>query len=424
MQKKQEKAGKKRGAVAYAIQLKQKDVQLHGPRHLKAAMEQHAGTLSSVVTKAPDADKWEADPRFMPKAPAKVRKQVQRRPMGQAQWTLENVTCVQPVPLSQMADPTCSNMLQLHMDATEHFSDFYQETMENLVLRAENVCTIALPSKPMPSVRSGACVKLMDVSHTWRVDDEQSMIYIEHLCAADLDQHDGPWFGDSTAIAYNQVRHLENSFHQRGVKKAKVTCDPLVDDAVAIELGFSVMAGGSKLQMTAWRKGEAFELRATAKAPELNAHAEKAAKLAWEHLLRRFPRIAEKMQAEAGKYGIYGTGFSKVTVAYDNPTNAHYDDNFGADVLVVFNIRSLRGGHHVMTSHDGKEAIVVESSKLGTIISGNHQHVHVLHGNLGTTSGGRIIFSFYLAQALLNPRAPNRFVEQPSWLPELYCLFN
>ena len=90
MQKKQEKAGKKRGAVAYAIQLKQKDVQLHGPRHLKAAMEQHPGTLSSVVTKAPDADKWEADPRFMPKAPAKVRKQVQRRPMGRAPWTLEN----------------------------------------------------------------------------------------------------------------------------------------------------------------------------------------------------------------------------------------------------------------------------------------------------------------------------------------------
>ena len=147
MQKKQEKAGKKRGAVAYATQLKQKDVQLHGPRHLKAAMEQHPGMLSSVVTKAPDADKWEADPRFMPKAPAKVRKQVQRRPMGQAQWTLENVTCVQPVPLSQMADPTCSNMLQLHMDATEHFSEFYQETMENLVIRAENVCTIALPSK-------------------------------------------------------------------------------------------------------------------------------------------------------------------------------------------------------------------------------------------------------------------------------------
>ena len=114
-----------------------------------------------------------------------------------------------------------------------------------------------------------------------------------------------------------------------------------------------------------------------------------------------------------------------MTVAYDNPTNAHYDNNFGVDVLVVFDICNLRGGHHVMTSQDGKEAIVVESCKLGTIISGNHHHV--LHGNLGTTSGGRIIFSFYLAQALLD-RAPNRFAagdgsihEDPSsWLPELY----
>ena len=68
--------------------------------------------------------------------------------------------------------------------------------------------------------------------------------------------------------------------------------------------------------MGAWRKGEAFELRATAKAPELNAHAEVAARLAWEHLLRRFPKIGEKMLTEAGKYGIYGTGFSKVTVAH------------------------------------------------------------------------------------------------------------
>ena len=52
MQKKQQKAGRMRGIVAYQIQLRQKDVQLHGPRHLKAAIEQHAGMLSSVVTKA------------------------------------------------------------------------------------------------------------------------------------------------------------------------------------------------------------------------------------------------------------------------------------------------------------------------------------------------------------------------------------
>ena len=219
MQKKQAKAGKMRGIVAYQMQLKQKHVKLHGPRHLKAAIEQHAGTLSSVVTKAPDADTWEADPRFKPAAPAKKRKQVERRPMGQAQWKLENVKCMMPVLLPVMPD----SMLHLQMDATEDYSEFYQETMENLVLRAENVCTIAQPEEPMPYVRHGACVRLLDVSHTWGVDDEQSMIYIEHLCAADLDQHDWPEFGESTAIAHNQIKHLENSFHQRGVKKAKVT---------------------------------------------------------------------------------------------------------------------------------------------------------------------------------------------------------
>ena len=85
-QKRQEKAGKKRGIVAYQIQLKQQNETLHGPVHLKSAIEQHAGTLSSVVTKPPDADTWEADPRFMPRAPAKERKQAERRPMGTAQW--------------------------------------------------------------------------------------------------------------------------------------------------------------------------------------------------------------------------------------------------------------------------------------------------------------------------------------------------
>ena len=39
-QKKQEKADKKRGIVAYAVQLKQKDEKLHGPLHLKSIIEQ------------------------------------------------------------------------------------------------------------------------------------------------------------------------------------------------------------------------------------------------------------------------------------------------------------------------------------------------------------------------------------------------
>ena len=45
-EKKQQKAGKMRGIVAYQMQLKQSNVQLHGPQQLKAAIEQHASKLS------------------------------------------------------------------------------------------------------------------------------------------------------------------------------------------------------------------------------------------------------------------------------------------------------------------------------------------------------------------------------------------
>ena len=301
-EKKQERAGKMRGIVAYQMQLKQSNVQLQGPQHLKAAIEQHASKLSSVVTKVHGAGTWKPDPAFQPKAPAKKRKQVERRPMHQAQWQLQTAKRFKPVLLSQRSDP----ILQLHIDAGPYDAyDFYQQTLENMVLGAETVSTITAPIEPMPRERSSACVQLLDVACLLEPGDERSRIYVEHLCAADLDQHDGPAFGESTAIAYNGVRHLEKSFHTSGVKNAKKTLDPLIEDAVSIELGYSVMAGGSELQMVAWMKGEAFELRATEKAPELNAHAQVAAQLAWEHLMRRFPKTGEKMLAEVGRYGIY-----------------------------------------------------------------------------------------------------------------------
>ena len=104
------------------------------------------------------------------------------------------------------------------------------------------------------------------------------------------------------------------------------------------------------------------------------------------------------MMCEVGRYGIYGTGFSKVTIAYDNPTCVHYDSNYGADVILAFRLRSLKGGEHVMLSVDGGEAIVVETSELGTLIGGCHEHL--LHGNLGTTDGGRVVLAWYMPEDL------------------------
>ena len=87
-------------------------------------------------------------------------------------------------------------------------------------------------------------------------------------------------------------------------------------------------------------------------------------------------------------------------------TCVHYDSNYGADVILAFRLQSLKGGEHVMLSVDGSEAVVVETSELGVLIGGCHQHL--LHGNLGTTDGGRMVLAWYMPEAL-RKEAPNRF---------------
>ena len=195
--------------------------------------------------------------------------------------------------------------------------------------------------------------------------------------------------------------------------------------------------GGAKVQMNARRNGIAYERKATAAGREkaLGALVEMAAPVAWDFVMRRYTSIARDMLREVGIYGIYSTGFSKarirgshhahthlhlctlltvlcalcvvqVTIAYDNPTCVHYDSNYGADVILAFRLRVLKGGEHVMLSVDGSEAVVVETSELGVLIGGCHEHL--LHGNLGTTDGGRIVLAWYMPQALRN-EAPNRF---------------
>ena len=64
-----------------------------------------------------------------------------------------------------------------------------------------------------------------------------------------------------------------------------------------------------------------------------------------------------------------------------SPTQLTYK-NFGADVIIAFRTNAeCKGGDHVMVSHDGKTAVLVETSQLGTLISGNQPPAHLLHGN-------------------------------------------
>ena len=154
-EKKQQTAGKMRGVVAYQMQLKQSNVQLHGPQQLKAAIEQHASKLLSVITKVHGAGTWKPDPAFQPKAPAKKRKQVERRPMHQALWQLQTAKRVKPVPLSQRSDPILQ-VYRSYIDAGPSDAyDFYQQTLENMVLGAETVSTIT--GAALRATRAVAC---------------------------------------------------------------------------------------------------------------------------------------------------------------------------------------------------------------------------------------------------------------------------
>ena len=87
-QKRWNKIDKQKSVIANQTQLNQSNAQLHGPGHLKAAIQQNAGMLSSVNAKAHDADKWQADPKYNlllaknPSSKLLLQRLVQSQPTG------------------------------------------------------------------------------------------------------------------------------------------------------------------------------------------------------------------------------------------------------------------------------------------------------------------------------------------------------
>ena len=343
--------------------------------------------------------------------------EAKRRPIHQSRVVLRDSR------RAESAEGEAGPLGSLLIDSTESKSKFYLDTMEQMLVRsgADRTITLRKPAERLLPRRRAACVQLVDVAGVWQGSDERSKVWIEYLCTADLDQGvlestsrragamsrasstlGGPWYGEALAMAYEELRHLAKSFHTRGQRVALETKDKFHAKAVSIEFGFSTYVGGSKLQMQAWKNGEAYERKATAigRDKPLGMLVERAAPLAWDFVVRRYPDISKKMLDAVGIYGIYGTGFSKVTIAFDNPTCAHYDSNYGADVILAFRLKALKGGEHVMLSVDGCDALVVETSELGVLIGGCHEHL--LHGNLATTDGGRVVLAWYMPQALRN----------------------
>jgi hypothetical protein len=417
------------GASAYSVQAKAAGVKVNGLK-LMAQVAKAPATFSSVVVRDQQTGEVRPPPWMKPRSQAELARlesHHRRRPVHEAALIIRNsktITMDAATPTasstaSASTDATASTVsASITVDSNETKSPFYLDTMEQMLVRAQTVTTMARPSNRLLPQRVSTAVRLMDEREA--MDDEQSNVWIEHLSTGDFDQDvaertskgssisGGAWFGAAAALAYDELSHLAKSFHTRGQRVARETHDKWYADAVTIEFGWSTFRGGAKMQMRAWKNGAAYERKATAIGREkaLGRMAEEASRVAWDCVLRRYPQRAAQMLMEVGRYGIYETGFSKVTIAYDNPTCAHYDSNYGADVILAFRLGNLRGGEHVMLSADGTHGIVVETSELGTLIAGCHEHL--LHGNLATVDGGRLVFAFYLPLALLK-EAPNRF---------------
>eukprot|EP00965_Chrysotila_dentata_P182734 6033840-Pleurochrysis_carterae.AAC.1 len=82
------------------------------------------------------------------------------------------------------------------------------------------------------------------------------------------------------------------------------------------------------------------------------------------------------------------TGFTKVTVALNNPTPLHVDsNNLGVTVVCAFDMTrvgggSLQGGSHVLFDAESKFAMIVEDNESGVALIG--PYCRLLPGNLAT----------------------------------------
>lgn len=133
---------------------------------------------------------------------------------------------------------------------------------------------------------------------------------------------------------------------------------------------------------------------------------------AWLLLAERHPKAAAEMLAAVPEeYRLKPeVGFTKVTVAVDNPTPLHYDDgNFGATFLASFEIDSdgaLVGGSHVLCCNEEEQVVIVGDCAEGVVFLGDYRRV--LHSNAARRGGRRFVVTAYCSKSLKELAARNR----------------
>jgi len=127
---------------------------------------------------------------------------------------------------------------------------------------------------------------------------------------------------------------------------------------------------------------------------------------AWRVMVERYPTLCDQMLAAVPKrYQMEGTGFTKVTVAWNNPTPLHYDDqNFGLTFLIAFDISGTLppgSGSHVLCDTDLAVAVQVRDTQGGVVTLGDYRRC--LHANRAVHgSGERLILTAYCSRTLVD----------------------
>ena len=129
--------------------------------------------------------------------------------------------------------------------------------------------------------------------------------------------------------------------------------------------------------------------------------------LVWGVATDYFPRACGEMltrirrESRGQFFGLEGTGFTKITLAINNPTNVHCDPNWGITALLVVPVpgETLVWGSHVLFSDDLSSAVVVRDTPLGLLILGDYSRS--LHANMMVVRGARFIVNMYCSSELV-----------------------
>lgn len=177
--------------------------------------------------------------------------------------------------------------------------------------------------------------------------------------------------------------------------------DPFKGSCQSIDFGYSRMPGGSVLQSRAREAGAAYELKSMRDAEGRCFFQEMIVpwlQQAWKRVEAESSQAALLMMEQTTCAAqLAGTGFTKVTVAANNPTPLHVDgNNVGLTVVCSFDVSGstqLVGGSHIIVDAGNDFAVLVEDAPDGVHVVGPYGKL--LHCNLATLSGCRLVLAAY-----------------------------